>query len=88
MVKTGLDCLQADGFRALRGLRLGVICNPTSVDRHLRHLADLLREAPSVQLVRLFGPEHGVRGAAQDMIAVDAAEIGRASCRERVSKQV
>ena len=75
MVKTGLQRLQADGFKALRGLRLGVICNPTSVDGELRHLADLLRAEPSIQLVRLFGPEHGVRGAAQDMIAVEAAEV-------------
>ncbi len=74
-VRTGLERLQADGFRALRGLRLGLICNPTSVDRSLRHLADLLRAEEGVRLVRLFGPEHGVRGAAQDMIAVD--EVAR-----------
>lgn len=71
-VRTGLDRLADDGFRALRGLRLGLICNPTSVDGSLRHAADLLRQAEGVSLLRLFGPEHGVRGAAQDMIAVEA----------------
>ncbi len=71
MVQTGLDRLIHDDFRQLRGLRLGVICNPTSVDRHLEHLADLLAARKDVQLVRLFGPEHGIRGAAQDMIAVE-----------------
>ncbi|MCA9573317.1 MAG: DUF1343 domain-containing protein, partial [Myxococcales bacterium] len=40
------------------------------VDRQLRHAIDLLREA-GVQLVRLFGPEHGVRATAQDMEGVD-----------------
>jgi uncharacterized protein YbbC (DUF1343 family) len=72
VVLTGLDRLKADGFRALRGLRLGLICNPTSVDSSLRHLADLLSASEALKLVRLFGPEHGIRGEAQDMIAVDA----------------
>ncbi len=71
VVVTGLDRLQADGFRALRGLGLWLICNHTSVDRSLQHLADLLRASPGVELRRLFGPEHGIRGEAQDMIAVD-----------------
>jgi uncharacterized protein YbbC (DUF1343 family) len=70
-VSTGLDALAADRFRRLRGLRLGLVCNPTSVDRRLRHAADLLRAAPGVTLAALFGPEHGVRGEAQYMAAVD-----------------
>ena len=71
-VLTGLDRVQADGYRALQGLRLGLICNPTSVDASLHHLADLLSASEALKLVRLFGPEHGIRGEAQDMIAVDA----------------
>jgi uncharacterized protein YbbC (DUF1343 family) len=47
------------------------------VDRQFRHLADLVRAAPGVQLGALFGPEHGVRGQAQDMIGVDSALDGR-----------
>jgi uncharacterized protein YbbC (DUF1343 family) len=42
------------------------VCNHTAVDRRLRHAIDLLRAA-DVELVRLFGPEHGVRATAQDM---------------------
>ncbi|MBS2027685.1 MAG: DUF1343 domain-containing protein [Deltaproteobacteria bacterium] len=60
------------GFDFLRGKRVGAICNPTAVDDTFRHLADLLREANGVTLAALFGPEHGVRGAAQDMIGVDS----------------
>ncbi|MFL5275668.1 MAG: exo-beta-N-acetylmuramidase NamZ domain-containing protein [Myxococcales bacterium] len=68
MVETGL--VRAIEQGALKGLRVGAICNPTSVDANLRHLADLLHEADGVTLAALFGPEHGVRGDAQYMAAV------------------
>jgi uncharacterized protein YbbC (DUF1343 family) len=69
-VRSGLDVLVASRFRALRGKRVGLVCNPTAVDRELRHAADLLHAAPGVTLALLFGPEHGVRGDAQYMAAV------------------
>jgi uncharacterized protein YbbC (DUF1343 family) len=69
-VRTGLDVAAAAGFPELRGLRVGAICNPTSVDAGFRHLADLLAAAPGLTLAALFGPEHGIRGAAQDMVGV------------------
>jgi uncharacterized protein YbbC (DUF1343 family) len=72
-VRTGLEVWEAEGFRALRGLRVGAIVNPTSVDSHFRHLADLLAAAPGVRLAALFGPEHGVRGEAQYMEPVEEA---------------
>ncbi len=70
-VRTGLDLIAAEGFRPWRGLRIGLVCNPTTLDRRLAHLADLLAGRGDPRLVRLFGPEHGVRGTAQDMIGVD-----------------
>lgn len=70
-VRTGLDVLVASKFAALRGKRVGAIVNPTSVDGQLRHLADLLAAAQGVTLGALFGPEHGIRGEAQYMVAVD-----------------
>lgn len=72
-VQTGLDILVADGFRSLRGRRLGVIANPASVDARMRNLVDLLAAAPGVALGALFGPEHGLDAAAQDMIGVGSA---------------
>ncbi|HET7752873.1 MAG TPA: DUF1343 domain-containing protein, partial [Anaeromyxobacteraceae bacterium] len=69
-VLSGLDLLASDRFRPLRGQRVGLVCNPTAVDRRLRHAADLLHAAPGVKLEALFGPEHGVRGDAQYMAAV------------------
>jgi len=64
-MKTGLDILLADPSR-LDGLRVGFCCNHTAVDGRFRHGIDRLTEA-GVNLVRLFGPEHGVRATAQDM---------------------
>lgn len=74
-VQTGLDVWVSEGFSALKGRRVGAIVNPTSVDRELRHLADLLAAAPGVTLAALFGPEHGVRGEAQYMVAVDEVAL-------------
>jgi len=61
-VKTGIEVLKASNFRVLKGKRVGLITNPTGVDNNLRSTIDILHEAPNVQLVALYGPEHGVRG--------------------------
>ncbi len=63
-VRTGIDVLIADGFKRLEGKRVGLITNPTGVTADLRSTIDVLARAPGVQLVALFGPEHGVRGSA------------------------
>lgn len=69
-VATGLDRLAAEGFARLAGRKVGLIANPTTVDRRLRHAADLIAGSGSATLVALFGPEHGVRAEAQDLIGV------------------
>jgi uncharacterized protein YbbC (DUF1343 family) len=66
----GLEVLARRRFAPLRGLRVGLVCNATAVDRRLRHAVDLLSAAPGVRLAALFGPEHGVRGDVQYMAAV------------------
>ena len=70
-VRTGLDVWASQGFSAVRGMRVGAIVNQTSVDLRFRHLADLLFGAKDVTLAALFGPEHGIRGEAQYMVAVE-----------------
>ena len=54
-----------------------MLVNATAVDAQLRHAIDLLRARSDLKLTALFGPEHGVRGDAQDMSAVDAARDAR-----------
>jgi uncharacterized protein YbbC (DUF1343 family) len=61
-ISTGIEVLKESGFRILHGKRVGLITNPTGVDNHLRSTIDILHEAPGVELVALYGPEHGVRG--------------------------
>ncbi|HQO47647.1 MAG TPA: DUF1343 domain-containing protein [Paludibacteraceae bacterium] len=61
-VKTGIEVLRDNNFDILAGKRVGLITNPTGVDSHLKSTIDILYDAKNVQLVALFGPEHGVRG--------------------------
>lgn len=62
VVRTGIEVLEANGFNYLKGKRVGLITNPTGVDSKLRSTVDILYKAKSVNLVALYGPEHGVRG--------------------------
>ena len=62
VVKTGLEVLIEQNFAPLAGKRVGLITNPTGVDSQLRSTIDILHEAPNVNLVALYAPEHGVRG--------------------------
>ena len=61
-VQTGIEVLRADGFKLLEGKRVGLTTNPTGVDTNLKSTIDILWEAENVNLVALYGPEHGVRG--------------------------
>lgn len=71
VLQFGIDVEAQSGFAKLKGKRVGAIVNPTSVDQRFVHLIDLLHGASGVTLGALFGPEHGVRGEAQYMVAVD-----------------
>lgn len=61
-VKVGIEVLRDNNFKQLQGKRVGLITNPTGVDKNLKSTIDILHEAPGVKLVALYGPEHGVRG--------------------------
>ena len=61
-VMTGIDVLEQQAFKCLQGKRVGLITNPTGVNRHLVSTVDVLNNVPGVNLVALYGPEHGVRG--------------------------
>ena len=66
----GIDVLLRRYKRLLRGRRIGVIANATSVSSDLRSTVDLLVAQADLQLRALFGPEHGARGDVQDAITV------------------
>ncbi len=73
VVKPGIEVLRDGGFAPLQGKRVGLVTNPSGVDNNLKSTVDILNEAPGVQLVALFGPEHGVRGNAHAGDAVGDA---------------
>ena len=67
-VLCGIDLLVRDQFAALRGLKIGLITNHTGIDRQRRTTIDLLHKADGVELVALFSPEHGIRGALDEKV--------------------
>jgi uncharacterized protein YbbC (DUF1343 family) len=75
-VASGLDVLCAERLDLCRGRRVSVLCHPASVDARFVHIVDRLMTS-GVRPVRLFGPEHGVRGEAQDMVSVPGEQDGR-----------
>jgi uncharacterized protein YbbC (DUF1343 family) len=50
----------------LKGLRVGVVANPASIDRSFRHVIDRIAAAEGVTLAAIFGPQHGFRSDLQD----------------------
>ena len=52
--------------KLLKGERVGLICNQSSVDHGFKHSADLFFENEKINLTTLFGPQHGIRGDVQD----------------------
>ncbi|MCU4156165.1 DUF1343 domain-containing protein [Carboxylicivirga sp. A043] len=71
-VKTGIEVLQKSNFNSLNSKRVGLITNPTGVNSELKSTVDILFEASNIELVALYGPEHGVRG---DYSAGDKVEF-------------
>ncbi|HEU4710850.1 MAG TPA: DUF1343 domain-containing protein [Pyrinomonadaceae bacterium] len=65
-VQVGLESLLEDVPDVVRGARVGLICNQSSVNHAFEHAADLLHEHSAFQLTALFGPQHGIRGDVQD----------------------
>ena len=65
-IELGLEVLLGEASSMLDGERVGLICNPSTVDHHFRHAADLCFRHPGINLTALFGPQHGIRGETQD----------------------
>lgn len=70
-VLLGVDALRRDGFKPLVGKRIGLITNHTGLAADSATTIDVLNDAPGVELVRLFGPEHGIRGELDQSVIDD-----------------
>ena len=75
-VVSGLERL-LDRPEPVRGLRVGLVVNPSSITSDLTHASVALGGRRGVKLTALFGPEHGIAADAQDMV-----EVGHARDRE------
>jgi uncharacterized protein YbbC (DUF1343 family) len=64
-LRTGFERLAASGYALLAGRRVGIVTNPTGVTREVRHVVDVMHADERVDLIAVFGPEHGFRGTAQ-----------------------
>jgi uncharacterized protein YbbC (DUF1343 family) len=78
VVTLGIDRLLTTDRRLVEGRRVGLVCNPASINAAFRHSADLLFDDPDVTLGAIFGPQHGFRSDVQDnMIETPHARDGR-----------
>ena len=66
VVALGIDRLLEIDRRLIAGRRVGLVCNPASVDGSLRHSSDRLAQDSDLTLAALFGPQHGFRSDLQD----------------------
>ena len=73
-VKLGIDVLEKQQFRALRGKRVGLVTNHTGLNSAGRRDVEVLMESPQVRLAALFSPEHGLAGVAPGGQRIDSSE--------------
>lgn len=70
-IQLGIDVLEGEGFRILVGQRVGLLTHPAGVNGRGESTIDVLRRAPNVRLVALFGPEHGIYGDEKANVPVE-----------------
>ena len=67
-VMNGIDNIQAVK-NALKNYKIGLVTNPSAIDRECRTVADLLAAENRVEV--FFAPEHGIRGDLQNGVKFD-----------------
>ncbi len=75
----GLEKLLGERLDLLRGARVGLICNQSSVNHDLQHAADLFHARSEINLTTLFGPQHGIRGEVQDNMVETAHAVDKST---------
>jgi uncharacterized protein YbbC (DUF1343 family)/CubicO group peptidase (beta-lactamase class C family) len=72
-VRPGIDTLEEKSFEVLKGLKVALLTNHTGLTRDGQSTIDVLNsdkaKAAGVTLVRLFSPEHGIRGALDEKVS-------------------
>lgn len=65
-VLTGLDCIEFEKWKRLKGHRLGLLANQASVNHNLSTAREVIAHLFPGQLKALLGPQHGYGGEDQD----------------------
>jgi uncharacterized protein YbbC (DUF1343 family)/CubicO group peptidase (beta-lactamase class C family) len=72
-VRPGIDTLEESSFKAISGMRIGLLTNHTGLTRDGRSTIDVLSsekaKSAGVTLSKLFSPEHGIRGALDEKVS-------------------
>jgi uncharacterized protein YbbC (DUF1343 family) len=66
VVKTGLDLIEKNWPKRLRGVRAGLLVHPASVNNRIEHTVTVCMKSSKYRVTALFGPQHGIRGETQD----------------------
>ena len=72
-IKLGIDVLADQKFAPLSGKRVGLLTHPAGVNRFGVSTVRILKQSEEVNLVALFGPEHGIYGNEKANTPVDNA---------------
>ncbi len=64
-IKPGIEVFMEKHLDLVQGKRVGLVTNPTGVSSRFESSVDLFYKNRNINLVALYGPEHGVRGNAQ-----------------------
>ena len=75
-VMLGIDVLEADGFKAIAGKKIGLLTHAAGVNRRGESTINVLRRAPQAKLVCLFAPENGLEGTTKSATHFDDAIHG------------
>ena len=67
----GIDHLERTKFRVLQGKRVGLLTHPAGKNAAGQSTVEVLRRQSNVNLVALFGPEHGIYGDEKAAVPVD-----------------
>ena len=70
-IKLGVDYLEETGFEVLKGKRVGLLTHPAGKNGRGQSTVEVLFRSRVVNLVALFGPEHGIYGDEKASVPVD-----------------
>jgi uncharacterized protein YbbC (DUF1343 family) len=75
-VKTGIEVFSGSLPASVKGQRIGLLCNPASVDHRLVHARQRIERDCPGQLKALYAPQHGFFAEKQDNMIESAEPVG------------